>query len=413
MAPTSKPTKPIVKIAFVSAMVMFAAGVINPLLQRASRIHNGEISSSPSLSMDLMGNPLGQPFGMVQDGQPANMLLLTNFIESVQEWYNNTNILTRNVTGYECLGTCEGSLTVPGLDWNCTTGSAELDFSNTANQGDFMFSVNFTRTENSNGDAVLGLDVIYSSSVDNDCIATMVIEHCDIGLALVQQDIRIQNGSISLADNPSQLLSRYSSPLDAINAPSGTQAGPLSMLNWLGVFYFESSFTLDFIGDNVASNAHGIVPSGQKYQVVNTKTTSLCDYTFTSPVHDILTSMAELLFRTAYDPHKQGQYSMATQTFPVSQTTPELVFVSDYTFAAIAVAIMILALLALIVPLWGWWELGRKVGLSPLETAKAFGAPLLKEATAANDADDLIDLIGDTKVAYGKILFSIMPIPKA
>ena len=133
----------------------------------------------------------------------------------------------------------------------------------------------------------------------------MVTEHCDVGLALVQQDIRIQNGSISLAENPSQLLSRYNSPLDVLAAPSDTPAGPLSMLNWLGVFYFESSFTLDFnIINNVASNAHGIVPFGQKYQVVNTDTTSLCDYSFTSPVHDILISMAELLFRTAYDPHK-------------------------------------------------------------------------------------------------------------
>jgi hypothetical protein len=47
--------------------------------------------------------------------------------------------------------------------------------------------------------------------------------------------------------------------------------------------------------------------------------------------------------------------------------------------------------------------LGRQVGLSPLETAKAFGAPLMTNATMANDAGDLLDEVGDGRLRYGEV----------
>lgn len=36
--------------------------------------------------------------------------------------------------------------------------------------------------------------------------------------------------------------------------------------------------------------------------------------------------------------------------------------------------------------------------------AKTFGAPLFNEATAADDANDLVNFFGDSKVAYCKVL---------
>jgi hypothetical protein len=167
-----------------------------------------------------------------------------------------------------------------------------------------------------------------------------------------------------------------------MSALQGTFAGPLSLLHWLGAFYFESSFTLDLdIYNNFAVQAHGIVSAGQQRQVVSDNLTQSCNFTFSSPVHDIPHAMEEVLFRTAHAPGvlcvEGFLLTIESQTFQATQVTPTLVFHSNHRCLGIAIGILTLALLALLIPLRGWWQLRRQVGLSPLETAKAFGAPLM------------------------------------
>lgn len=180
------------------------------------------------------------------------------------------------------------------------------------------------------------------------------------------------------------------------------------MLHWLGTFYFESSFALDFdiYNESGAIQAHGIVPVGQQYQVTS-GTELACNVTFKPPVDDILHAMEEVLFRIAYTPGvlylENLLLTVESQTFQATQVTPTLVFHSNYRYLGIAIGILTLALLALLIPLWEWWQLGRKIGLSPLETAKAFRAPLMTNATMANDAGGLLDEIGDVRVWYGEV----------
>lgn len=50
--------------------------------------------------------------------------------------------------------------------------------------------------------------------------------------------------------------------------------------------------------------------------------------------------------------------------------SPVEVFHSDMSFLAGAAAIELLAILAILVTFYGWWDLGRSATLSPLEIAK-------------------------------------------
>lgn len=52
---------------------------------------------------------------------------------------------------------------------------------------------------------------------------------------------------------------------------------------------------------------------------------------------------------------------------------------------------------------YGWWELGRAVSLSPLETAAAFGAPILFQTQNSTEAQDLLQHSGNKKVRYGDV----------
>ena len=49
--------------------------------------------------------------------------------------------------------------------------------------------------------------------------------------------------------------------------------------------------------------------------------------------------------------------------------------------------------------LWGWWELRRLVSLSPLETAKAFKAPLM-HGVHQSYADGILNQIGHKELLY-------------
>ena len=69
---------------------------------------------------------------------------------------------------------------------------------------------------------------------------------------------------------------------------------------------------------------------------------------------------------------------------------PTLLFHSDYRFLGAALAVMFVAFMALTALLWGWWDLERSVSLSPLETAKAFDAPLMKRAGQNSTVEEMI-----------------------
>jgi len=82
------------------------------------------------MEIETMKDPLNQAYGIIRDGVPANTLVFTNFIGSVQGWYGKTPIGTPTSPGYYCNGTCEGIITSPGLDLNCSTTMAHLILTN-------------------------------------------------------------------------------------------------------------------------------------------------------------------------------------------------------------------------------------------------------------------------------------------
>jgi hypothetical protein len=82
-----------------------------------------------------------------------------------------------------------------------------------------------------------------------------------------------------------------------------------------------------------------------------------------------------------------------------------LIYQSNYNFLAAALAIMSLAFFAVLLQLWGWWELGRQVGLSPVEIARAFGA-LAAQQPKSSGVGEILELVGKTEVKYDGKTFS-------
>ena len=121
-----------------------------------------------------------------------------------------------------------------------------------------------------------------------------------------------------------------------------------------------------------------------------------CVITFNRPTDDVVKSLPQLLFRA-------GLYLAAandTHNIPMVQTTSTLVYQSEYSWFGVAIAVLAIATFSCIIPLWGWWDLGRKVTLNPIETAKAFNVPSFRMGGLGCSAKDIAKDVGNLQVGY-------------
>lgn len=83
------------------------------------------------------------------------------------------------------------------------------------------------------------------------------------------------------------------------------------------------------------------------------------------------------------------------------------VYTSSYLFLTLAVLFSLLGWIATLPVFLGWWHLGRAVSLSPIETAKAFGAPGFNTEDSNADAKGILKDVGSREVRYGAMRTTI------
>ena len=152
--------------------------------------------------------------------------------------------------------------------------------------------------------------------------------------------------------------------------------------------------------------------------------------TWNDPIDDMISMVQELSLRTAIattdhlPPSTQGIGPQDTylltagqpnillpnltlvnrtlsQNVNASMTFSETVYESHFGWLAGSLAAMFLAFAAIFPLFSGWWHLGRAVSMSPIEIAKAFGAPIVMQTDSNGTARDLVNDIGKLQIGYG------------
>ncbi|KUJ06293.1 uncharacterized protein LY89DRAFT_412521 [Mollisia scopiformis] len=85
------------------------------------------------------------------------------------------------------------------------------------------------------------------------------------------------------------------------------------------------------------------------------------------------------------------------------QTTNISVFRSEYRFLVASTVLRTIFIFLITTTLFGWWELGRSVTLNPLETAKAFDAPLLRGPGSNPPLPALMRIVGSRNAKFGEV----------
>lgn len=388
----------------LSWLVIVAEVAHNPLLQRSTTTRIHQLTTSEDIVLGVAGKIPDGWIGTVVDAAAGSIVTYPNSTTATRDWWLNATITN---PGPECDGACQGRVHGSGIDYSCSSTNSTLDLTSEDNSQLFIFGINTMMTSNSTGAPILSLSTLYSSSIDENCTAVLTSWNCDIQAATVDYPFLVQNSTITLdSENlyPPVIVEPYISDGDRQTAKEGQGAGPLLGLH-------------DFITSTLATNVSLVVHkdfsvhNGQLisdifYQfnmsAYNPATVGKCRLEWVDPTQYVLTAMQDYLFRSSISVHTNED----SQHCPVQRTSPVLVFQSNFRFLIGALSLMTFAVLCVLVQFWNWWELGRRVTLSPVEIANAFGALSSNRLDDVCMVDDILKVAGKTTVRYDGVRFS-------
>jgi hypothetical protein len=77
------------------------------------------------------------------------------------------------------------------------------------------------------------------------------------------------------------------------------------------------------------------------------------------------------------------------------------IYVTNTMYMAIGALVSLMGVVAVGATSYGWWQLGRDVSMSPLEIAKAFDAPLLRDMGSNISHEKIPPHIKTQRIQYG------------
>lgn len=389
------------KIAVATILIAITSIAYSPLLQRASHTRATTRSSNSTLSINMAKDfPIDAGGQISDDGRPA---INPSFMSAIQGWYRGDNIATWDEEGYVCNGTCTGYVAATGIMGDdCTQTREPVDILDAAKKNAYIFSINFTQYDNNKGLPTLEMTVKGLTEVNDSCVGIFVTNTCKMHVGTVNFPLVVQKENISFSNtlNRQYMSEPVAYPGDTAAAKPGDSIGPLSALYWFGGTYFLGNVSISI--NETTGNYGGELMGSSAAQYTDTtwtNNTQPCYQQFTDPTADIIQAFSHVLFRGAF----YASQNDTRRSFPVLHTQQTLVYESVYSYLSTATVLVFLAIVAAASTLWGWWELGREISLSPLETGRALGAQVLEPASSPDRADELVEYIGGRKVRYGEL----------
>ena len=389
------------------ASVIVAISQINgPLLQRASRVAVVAATSDVTVSLGIAPQlPLGYT-GLVEGRANTPSWFTAAFLPTVNNYYDRAGI---NVSQSGCTGICSTTVSGAGFAIACTSYNTTFDavqvgaFPNASNPldglGITVFQSNFGWYSAAPGNMTLSVE--YKS--DPGCRTNITVNSCTLSSATVRYNVLIDGNAstISLNSNSSiydEVESNHGLNESYADGSSTTLGGiVLALQN-----RYNSGAAIRFGGGEgyeIDTNGSAANQFVQPNSIIIDS--GDCSLAFIDPTTNLLENARELMFRTAI----AAANSSNVQSVPAQQKATIAVYESHYLYLGLASLFTALAIILVVPTFIGYWHLGRKVSMSPIETAKAFNAPLLRNHDSNADADQLVKNLGQISVRYGAIVF--------
>ncbi|SPO01849.1 uncharacterized protein DNG_04522 [Cephalotrichum gorgonifer] len=375
----------------LASLAMLLLIVDGPLLQRAASFTTETITAKTTLQVALSMEALAQSTGYYMTRAPSVNTLSPTFSKLVGDFTSRGSI-SLNLTG--CSGTCTGTVVAAGWDTRCTTSTEAYNLDMDAGDIVMIGGINVTY-DGVHSPGIISVSTMYKPDAarEGDLIKT----ECTLQVAQVRYPISISGGivtlqSIDLSENYTVAL-QYP-PIEA--AGLGTMPSKLG-----GISYAVSSI----YGSEVQIYQTGILallgegPMQYTYMTSDEDASGTVSVTWSDPTPIILEAMRELTFRAAiaFSTDSDNQIVHGTQQEVVNK------YALHFGYLSGSLACILIGALTVTGFFQGYWLLGRKVSMSPLEIATAFQAPLTTDADSNAKSSALLKQVGHQKAKYGAL----------
>ncbi|KAF7187829.1 hypothetical protein HII31_10729 [Pseudocercospora fuligena] len=153
--------------------------------------------------------------------------------------------------------------------------------------------------------------------------------------------------------------------------------------------------------------------NAQPYLLDAPDQTDQCGFYFNSPMkpetktrdmQSLVAMINEIMFSVSMDVSKTDPaHKNEMESVPATIYTESIHYKTKYLYMMGAIISTMVCIACVLPTYWGYWQLGRKVGLGPFEIAHAFRSPMTAQAPNAT-IDQVIERVGHQKVQYGHIV---------
>ncbi|KAH7112805.1 hypothetical protein B0J11DRAFT_585269 [Dendryphion nanum] len=352
---------------------------------------------------------------------------------------------------------CSGIMQGLGFSFNCSSTIEDIDYGlqhkNSQGNGTtpyplwkIDFTPSFATTEKPY--ANVNLDMMYVDShngtEEGSCPGTLTRRRCEIRPALVEYPVTVmvpskkelEGGNIvvhvKFFENK-DLKYPYATGLDGVEQIDrlkvlkhddlNEKAGSISTVGALTYVLnnlYRSSANLTYDND-WDIQVQGGPAQTTFYADKDNEDFSRCWYDIDNkrssddPAVEILRKLNTLSFVTglylsgapATNANLRAKAGMAYQKFETSVGGIVEQYETNYNYMGGAIVATFVTLLLVLPVYWGFWQLGRRVTLGPLEIANAFNAPIVmpsKTKSHHGDFDEVLQDVGERRVQYGQLL---------
>lgn len=352
--------------------------------------------------------------------------LMPSFADIVREYNTRSEI---SLDHAECGGTCESRINTFGFCANCTTTSTNVPIYGAGNTGaySYLFQSDVTLysleidddpSSGQNYRAGLLVNVTFTTgkNPDNSSEVIQTIHTCYLGPSIMTIPVTLVNTSTISLQSTNWDDDECVQDLDYLGPSYSLYSTTVGGFQLAGSNLFKSSAEYRSSGpfssttfSGTLANQYVQYDTDDKQRALNTAELSWSD-----PTDDIINAIRELAFRAsiyattdrALDGALNNTWMMSNQTAFFSGTDLRATYTTRYSYMIAALALSVIGVIG-VLPLYiGWWQLGRKVSMSPLEVARAFDAPLLRGTAANAEVDELARETKGERVRYGVVASS-------
>lgn len=384
-----------------SACILVALSPVNgPLLQRASRISVKQFPHSPVVGITIAQSlPWGYTgFLSSRENTPA---LLTNAFAQTLSAFNSQTAINMSSTG--CIGECATQVKGAGFAVNCSTSTTPFSLTESLDQiGNSVTVFNSTISWDAEMPGTIELGAQVKDTVA--CIGDIRIQKCTLQASVVGYPVIVNGNQSTIELAPGSTIFNdtvyNATDIGVYDVQGPTTLGGLSKAL---MDTYNSQASMGFAG----AIGYQISTSGatcNRYVVLSSNESfSDCSITFKDPMNDILEAVRDLMFRTAIAAANNSANSSDTQQVMAQETLTIPVYESQYLFLGLAIMCSAAGCLAIFLIILRWWSIGRTVSMSPVETAKAFGPPQLRNSDSNANINVLLKEVGDRPIRYGVV----------